>query len=1062
MVVVIVITGTYSLLTLNRESFPEVSLDMVTIKTVYPGGSSQECESLISIPIEKELKPVSGIDKVWTYNIENVSYIVIYLEEGRSDKKKIVQDIKDAVEKVNDLPQGVEKPTVEEIKIDKTELIYAAITPKQQNVSYKTLREAADDIEDFVYDIDGVATIEKLGYYNREYHVEVEPSVLHAYQIDLGRIAGVLAARNMDMPGGSITVGKNEYILRTKSAYNRIEEIMDTVVQSNFMENATRVKDIAKVYESVKDPDILERVNGKSAIVLVIWKKKSADEIALADRLKEKYKKFNLRDSDKVDVTFFNDSSENTRKDINSVLINALTGFLLLAFILFLSMGFRIATLVTAGLPLAFFIAFAGIKAIGLTINVVSLFGLIMVLGMIVDFSIVVSENAHRYMQQGYSKIDSIKSGIHEVFWPVTVTLLSIVATFIPLLMVTGLIGKFVKAIPIVLIISLISSWYIAFFILPTFLLMFLPEEETNNAIVAVESEEHVFDRGVFGYFQKLYAIILKMALRNRYVTIVILLFLFFASAASIPYIGFVLVPGGGEKNIEIKTTLPRTRSLEENALQMREIEKVIMTLPSDELRTLQTRIGIHQPHFAEPKPGQGSHKSHFFLYLTDESERNRIATNIAEGIRQELDQKKNEGAIESDLIYEVKVVKIGPPLGKPVNIEIRGNDFETLINVASKYEKALKSMDGVRDVSIDLEEGKTEYQYTINNIKASSAGISALDAANGLYGAFEGLDATTIKEGEENVKVRVRYPRQLSQSREILNHVYITGSAGGLVPLHLITKVKEATGFAAINRLNYRRVVQVQATVDPAVTTGFAVNRRLSREFKLIEEENPDISVNYGGEQEETSKSLYQLAILFLAAIFVIYLILILFFGSLSIPAVIMSAIPFSLVGVVIALLVHGETFSFMSVLGMFSLAGVIVSNTLVLVQFIQDRLNTGKNLMDSLVEGGVIRLKPIFLTTATTVLGLFPTIYGIGDKNYFVSPLALAFGYGLIFATFITLILIPVMLYILDDFHGLLKKTTSNFLNIRSRRSIMFQFPWIKNVHTIVRNTTKSKKIF
>lgn len=1037
--VLILIAGSMALSSLNREAFPEVSFDMVTIQTVYPGASAEECENLITIPIEKEIRQVAGIDRVRSYNIENISFIVIYLEEGRKNPSKTVQDIKDAVGLVTNLPEEAKEPLVEELKLDKTELIYAAVYPKKDNVDYSLIRKTADDLEDFFFEIDGVAKIDSYGYFEKEYLAEIKPEAMKDYRFDLRRVVGALKTRNQDMPGGSIKLGDDEYILRMKSAFNGMDEIKKTILFSNLAGNSTSLGDVAKVSATYTEPDIIEHYNGKPAIILSIWKKKSADEIRLAEDLKARFKDFHNSNGDKVAIELFNDSSEHTMNNIDSVVTNAITGFILLAAILFLSMGYRIAALVTGGLPLAFMIAFVGMKFAGLTINVISLFGLIMVLGMIVDFSIVVAENAHRYMELGYEKVAAIKKGVEEVFWPVTVTLLSIIATFVPLLLVTGLIGKFIKAIPMVLIISLVASWFIAFFLLPSFLSKFLKDTSNPDGIIKDDTdEEQVFDRGFFRHIQKIYAATLTLALRFRYIAMVVLLMLFGVSLVLASKIGFVFITGGGSKIIEIKTTLPRTRNLEANEREIAKLEKIVRSLPGDELVSLRSRIGMHQNKITDPRPGQGSHKSHMFLFLTKEAERTRTAAEIAEDLRSKIKVANVNHALSSDLAVEVEVMESGPPRGKPVNVELRGKDFETLQKIAAEYTEFLSGVNGVRDIGIDLEKGKTEYRYRIDENDASRMGVSALDAATALFGSFEGIEATTIKEGEDDVPIRVRYPRDESRSRRILNEVMVANKTGGLIPLPLVTKMVEDSGYAGINRLNYKRVIQVQANVKTDVTTSLEVNRLLSKHFENIEAKYPGYSVSYGGEQEETRESMAQLGILFLIALFVIYMILTVFFNSLSIPIVIMSAIPFSLVGVIFALYAHGQPLSFMSVLGVFSLAGVIVSNTLVLVEFIMARVSKGRVIREALVEGGVIRLRPVLLTTGTTVLGLFPTIYGLGDKNYFVAPLALAFGYGLIFATFITMVLIPVMMHILVDIQWFRARLKDSLLQWKKSLSI------------------------
>lgn len=370
------------------------------------------------------------------------------------------------------------------------------------------------------------------------------------------------------------------------------------------------------------------------------------------------------------------------------------------------------------------------------------------------------------------------------------------------------------------------------------------------------------------------------------------------------------------------------------------------------------------------------------------------------------------------EFIVNTELQAGGPPVGKPINIEIRGRKFETLQKIAKEYMDYLHTIEGVIDIKMDFEPGKQEFRYHIYEVKAAKADLSVVDIARSLHTSFKGTEATTVRKGEEEIKVRVRFPEKSLHEKMSLDQVMIVNGKGGLVPLSSVTYVKEQPGYSQINRLNYKRIIQVQADVKEGVTTSIKVNSELSKKFKDIEKRYPGYFVAYGGEQEDTDKTMGELGVLFIFALAIIFIILAVFFDSLLTPIVVMGAIPFALVGVIGALFVHGETLSFMSVLGLFSLAGVIVSNTLVLVQFINNIRKSIPDIRLAIIKAGVIRLKPVFLTTGTTVLGLFPTIYGLGEKNYFVAPLALAFGYGLIFASFITLVLIPCLYYIAEDF--------------------------------------------
>jgi len=1052
-VVIILLTGLTTFSGINRESVPDIKFDMVTITTIYPGASPSDAEELISIPIEKKLRSVSDLDKVRSYNVENVSLIVVFIEDKSKDKKKVVQDIKDAVEQVENLPSTAQKPLVAEVSFDNTELISVAFTGKDETVPYTQLREFANKSENFFYDIDGIAEVEKFGFYDREYLVEIDPYALEKYRIGMNTIVNTLKMRNIDFPGGALRIGKKEFVLRTKGKFKNAEEIRNTMIRGNDTGYSLRIGDIAKVTDTYEEADVHQRFNGKQAVIFKLWKKRSADEIDLAGRIKKAIEEYSVPGYEDVNTSFFNDQSKKTSSRITSVVHEAALGFVVLGLFMFLLLGRRMSALVLAGIPVTFMITFSAMWYQGITINIISLFGMIMVLGMMVDFSIVIAENSHRYMEHGLKRRDAVENGVSEVFWSVTVTLICIIAAFMPLLLVSGMIGKFVKAIPIVIIITLIASWLIAMFILPTYLNMFLGEthkkgkdkremtlpqkffakifgNRINKYISKAQKEDENFEEGLFGQIQRKYKGFVTSALKHRYITVGVLVIFFILSLTLVPKIGFKFVTGGGEEQIRISVKLPFETNLESNLSEMKKLEKLILeSVPKNEFETLHLYAGEEYTDIIDPKPGKATYKSTFEIYLVPEKNRKRIADAINLDLRNKIAQAQKDGILTPDLNVKVENVFDGPPVGKPVNVEIQGEDFEVIQKIAAEYTAYLPGIKGVRDITIDLESGKTEYQYTVNERMAAWTGVSAYDIASAINASFAGEVATKVNQNEEEVGVRVRFEEGAREKMSGLRDVKITNMTGGLIPLDSVSDMKIEKGYAQINRLNFKRLVQVQADVDTKVITPVDVTKNLEKKFADIEKRYPGYIIRYGGEQEDTNESMGELGTLFIAALIFIFVVLTVYTKSMILPLVIMIAIPFALVGVIFALFTHGQPLSFMSTLGLFSLAGIIVSNTLVLVQFINKFRDEGMSLKDALIEGGVVRLRPIILTAGSMVLELLPVMYGFGGKDYLVAPLALAFGYGLIFATFITLVLIPCFYYIAEDAKGFVAGILSNF---------------------------------
>lgn len=1027
LVALIAFLGISSLSSINRQAYPEVNFDLVLITTIYPGGAPDEIENLVTVPIEDKIREVDGIDKVRSYNIENVSVVAIYLEE-RGNKEQAVTDIKDAVDLVKDLPDNCQTPTVEEIKIDKTQVQFFAVYGKNDSVSYAKLRETTDAFEEFLYTFDGIADVEEDGYLDREFLVEVKPEALIANRLAINNVTDTLAYRNMDIPGGPLRIEGKELILRTKGQYENIDEIRNTYVLANDEGYGTKISDLATVTDTFEEANVYYRLNARNTIIVTAWKKNSVDEIDLADQIKENLDTFQNPYPDEVELKLYEDTSDFTRDTISTVITNAATGFALLALIMFIFLGFRMASIVTTTIPLVFMVAFIGMNIFGVNLNVISLFGMIMVLGMIVDFGIVVSENAHRYTELGFDKHDAVVKGIAEVALPVTVTFICIAAAFTPLMMLTGMMGKFIFNIPFVIIICLTASWIVALFFMPNFLRLFLPMPKKEEILGGeLPSGEHV-EKGFMGKIQRAYMRFVRFALKFRYITVGILFALLVGALAMVPVVGFVFMPGGGEEVIKIKTYMPVETTLDANLNQIKKLEKILLQIPEVELENIYTKVGDEETGGLDPRPGDGTHKSTITINLTPEKDRTRVASEIEKEIRENIKAAHEKGTLPESLTEVISIQSNGPPVGTPVNIEIRGEDFGQLTEIANQYMDFLSGIEGVYDVTMDLEEGKEELRYRINDEMAARTGVSVAQIGTVLNSSFEGSTATNVKIDGEDIDVRVRFDDKYRTQRESLDDVMISNMRGGLIPMTSVTELNRQPGYSGIYRLDYKRIVQVQAYVDTDVTTSVQINRMLSDEFADLDKKYPGYDISYGGEQESTSDSLSELGNLFIIALFFIYIVLAVFFNSLMVPVVVMIAIPFSLVGVVFGVFTHGEPLSFMSMLALFSLAGVLVSNTVTLVEFINIKRQDGLGLKDALANAGMLRLRPIILTTGTTVLGLLPTVYGIGDKNYFVAPLALSFAFGLIFATIITLVLVPCFYHIAED----IKMATSKLLSV------------------------------
>lgn len=1009
-VAAILIGGFFALASINKETFPDICLDVVTIQTIYPGASSDDVENMVSIPIEKKLREIGGIDKVVDHSLENCSFFVVYLEDNltKSKRAKIIDDIKNAAKSINDFPPNVGMPEVTEITTEKTKAIdIALMTGKKGDAAYGELRQTAKSLRNKLLFVDGVAEVKKFGYFDREYLIEVDPAALRNYRIGLNTVLYRLQTRNIDLPGGVLRIGDNEFVLRTTGQFKNIEDVRNTVIFSNDAGFVTRLKDIAKVTDTFKEPDILHRVNGQDAIILQVNKKQSADMIRTVNKIKALMETEEKGLPSGISAFCFNNYSRFVQIRLSALIINSLIGFALLLIILLVLLGYRLSWIVSVSIPVTFMAAFMFIKALGITLNIISMFALLMVLGMVVDFSVVVCENTYRYMEKGCSRREAVEKGLSEVLPAMTTTLICIVVAFIPLLVLRGLVGKFIFAIPAVIIICLVASFLCAVLVMPMMLDAFAKVNHRNAARSNQKNGPGLYRRILLNIVQHRYWAVLTLIV----ISIVVM-------TVAVKYSSFVFVKGGADE-ISIKTSMPQSTSLESNKKAIIPLEQIVKDLyPATIVESVHSYIGTQTRAKADFDIKDGMYKGTIQLNFSPEEGRALKSEEILKTVREKISAAQKRGTIDPRLKIKYEIGRIGLPVGSAINIEIRGDDFNVLNKIAAEYSAYLASIKGVEDIYSDLEPGKEEYHYVINEEKAGRVGLSTQDISQALYVSFKGAAATTVKKGDEKIDVLVRFPDWARRSTDSLSDVMVANAYGSVVPLSKITSYTKQTGIAMINRKNYMRIVQVKANVDGQHITSLAANTLLKKHFKDIEKRYPGYSVNYAGEQEDTEKSMKNLGILFVIAILGIYMIIAAFFNSLSLPIVVMLCIPFSIVGIYLALFAHGNLpMTFMGVLGTFSLASIIVSNTLVLVQFINNARAKGMSVTEAVVEGSAVRLRPIFLTSGVVVLGLLPTIYGIGGKDDFVVPLAMAFGYGLLFTTILTLVIVPCFYHILMD---------------------------------------------
>ncbi len=1006
--VFLIIAGLISVFQLRREAFPEVSFDVVNIYTAYRGGSPEEVEKLVTTPLEKELKEVDDIEEIKSSSNEGLSIIILKIDPDVKNKDKVVDDIQKAVDRVTDFPQGVDKrPEVIEITSKQIPVIKVSLSG---NLDEFNLREYADNLKEQLEDIDGVASVGRSGYRDEEFWVEPDLDKLKEYYVSIEEIMAALKARNVTLPAGKLKPGDEEFIIKTQGEFITKEEIEDTIIRANDLGNWLKVKDVARVRHTFEDELIINKALGSRAITLVVIKKQKGDAIDIVKNVKKTIEEFRKRAHHELKITSFYDLSYYINRRLNVLKNNGLIGFIFVIAILFLFLHPTVALLTALGIPIAMLTTLWVMNLMGLSINLITMFGLILVLGMLVDDGIIISENVYRYVEGGMLPRQAAIKGSHEVMFPVLATIATSIAAFSPLLFMTGLIGRFVKNIPFIIIIALSASLLEAFIILPSHLADFLKVPRQGMDKIKVKKETPWFQNML-----KKYNKILEKALNNRYKVLTGIVMAFISAILIAKFfMPFILFSARGVEQFMVRAEAKPGTSLEKMNELILPVENFISKMPKEYFDTFETQVGeMTEERGFDPYGQQGSNFAQVTVYLTPAQKRDKTAQKIVEQLRPGLNKIKG-----FEKLY-FREFKEGPPVGKSIELHIRGEKFSVLNEITAKIKDYLKDLKGVYDISDTYDLGNRELRIIVDQEKAAQTYLTVGQIASGIRNAFEGGQATSIKrsKAEEEIKVLVRLPKKQRNTLEIFDKLFIPNSYGNLIPLKSVAQISEYQGLRSIKHLDGRRVLTVSAEVDNKQMTSLKANQLLEKKFKDIPSQYPGYTLKWAGEQEEARKSILSLFTAFWIAFLLIFLILATEFNSLVQPFVVMLTIPFGMIGVVIALLLHHEPISFFVILGLVGLTGVVVNDSIVLVDFINKLRKSGVSRRDSIMQAGALRLRPVILTTATTVAGLSTVAYGIGGADPFLQPMALTVAWGLLFATGLTLIVMPCIYAIIDD---------------------------------------------
>ncbi len=1091
--IIIVIMGITAYRVIPKESFPEIVIPTVYVGTPYPGNSPVDIENLITRPIEKELKSITGVEDISSTSVQDYSSIVIEFNP-EEDINKALQDVKDAVDRAkSELPTDLDSdPNVMDIDLNEIPIMYINISGEY---SIDELKNYAEILEEEIEKLSAISKCEIKGALEREIRIDADIHKMEAMQVNFNDIINAVSAENVTISGGTIRDEVYQRSLRITGEFERIDEIRDVVVDDE-NGNIVYIKDVAEVRDAYEERTSYSRSRLLPVVTVDVVKRGGENLLIAARNIKDIIDEVqkNQFPAD-LSITITNDQSKFTESMVTNLENSIITGVILVTLTLMFFMGLRNAMFVGIAIPLSMFMAFMILNAIGYSANMMVLFGLILALGMLVDNGIVVVENIYRLMQEGYSPIRAAKEGVGEVALPIITSTATTLAAFLPLAFWSGIMGEFMKYLPITLIIVLSSSLFVALVINPvlTSLYMRLQEKDPKKlrlffislGIMAVAGafylariyfianlltvtalfipfNVHVLIPGVklfqnkfIPFLEKAYSKTIHVALHGRmpYVTFsgTFLLLIISIMLVGVRQPKVSLFPANEPNYIFVYIQKPIGVDIENTNAFTKKLEKEILDILEPYQEAVESVIAQVGEGASDPQSfsmGQATPNNGLIgISFVEYEFRNGVNTSeIMEQIRNAMDKYPGvQISVDKD--------NMGPPVGKPINIEISGENLDRLIAIAGKVKLMVSesNIKGIEELKSDLQTGKPELLVNIDRERAGRFGLTTNQIASELRTALYGFEASKFKDGEDEYPIQVRLQDEYRYNVDALINKKITfrDNQGKVkqIPITSVADIEYSSTYGSIKRKDLDRVISLYSNVNE----GYNANEIVADLKVLLSDlELPQgYDIQFTGEQEEQAESSEFLMRALIIAIFTIFLIIVTQFNSVISPFIIMLSVLFSTIGVFLGLVTFNMDFIIiMTGIGIISLAGVVVNNAIVLIDYINlvrkrkrkalgvkdGELLPYNELLESIKEGGKIRLRPVLLTAITTILGLLPMAVGLnidfiglfknfepnlyvgGNNADFWGPMAWTVIFGLIFATFLTLVVVPVM-YLLSD---------------------------------------------
>ncbi len=986
---------------ITKEVFPEFELDRVIISVAYPGSSPEEVEQGIVLPLEEAIQSVEGIKEI-TATAREGSGTVSVEALLDADVERLATDIKNEVDRIGSFPGDAEKPVVS-IPLRRKGVITLLL---YGNLDDKVLRETGESVRDLLLQDPDIRQVEFLGHKPLEMAIEIDQETLRAYSLTLADVARKVETASLDLPGGAIKTGGGEILLRMKERKDFRVEFEKIPIITSPDSGIITLGELAKVRDGFAETDEYLSYNGMPALGIQVYRIGDQSPVEVADAVFSQVEKLRHLLPDGVLVTTVSDRSEIYRQRLNLLLKNGYIGLILIFILLGLSLEPRLAFWVTMGIPISFLGSLFIIPQFGVSINIVSLFAFIISLGIVVDDTIIIGENVYSYRQQGYSFLEAAIRGAREIAMPVTFAVLTNIITFLPLYFVPGIMGKIFRHIPVVVVAVFTISLVEALFVLPAHL-SHQGSWKPGGILQGIGNLQKRISRGLTNFGRSVHAPLLTLALRYRYVTITIGIVVLLITGAFIKSgrMGMTTFPRIESDLAYASATLPygvpveQTREVQRQLI--RSAKKVMADNGGDRLVT-----GI-----------QSSVKNNTTwvkVYLTPPDERPIHTAVFAKKWR------RATGPIAGLESIRFRSNFGGPGSRSALTVELQHRDLGVLESASAELAEELAFFPIVSDIDDGYSGGKQQFDFTLLPV-GYRLGLTPSSVAGQVRAAYYGQEVRRQLRTRNEIKISVRLPERERHMEHSLDLLMITTPKGVQVPLDEVVDIKRGHAYTSIRRRDGRRVNTVTADVDPPSQAGRIIESIKGDVLPQLTRKYNGLTYSFEGRQARRKESLMGLARGMMGALMVIYVVLAIPFRSYIQPAIVMFSIPFGFVGAVVGHLLLGYSLSILSMFGMVALAGVVVNDALILIDLVNRMRRRGDTLYAAVFNAGLARFRPIILTTLTTFFGLMPMIFETSRQARFLIPMAISLGFGILFATGITLIMVPCLYLILEDFLGI-----------------------------------------